>query len=360
MNPAFSIYLDLVRFFAAFCVFFHHLNARLVGKDILWWRLGSYGELAVTIFFVLSGYVISHVVATREKSLATYTISRIARLYSVIIPALILTFALDYFGQIIKPEIYSNVLAKPASWTGYISSLFFINEFQIFRFNGIQPGSNGPFWSLSFEVTYYIVAGIIIFQRRLALIVGVILLLCAGKTIIVLMPLWFMGFYLRIYQNRIIVCRYTSIATFIVSIIGLVLMPNARPYLSPDNYGLAFPWGGKPFNREIQYDYITALLFLIHLIAAINIFNQTQILLRNKRIINWLGSLTFPLYCFHYPLIFFSSAISFWPSDNPLHLLFIVFITFGVVILSTPLCDHYKILIKSKLSQMYQIRYHKK
>ena len=355
MNPAFSIYLDLVRFLAAFCVFFHHLNVKFIGKDILWWRLGQYGEIAVIIFFVLSGYVIAHVISTREKSLATYAISRIARLYSVIVPALILTFILDYFGQLSQPEIYSNALAKPPSWTGYICSLIFINEFQIFRFDGIQPGSNGPFWSLSFEVTYYLMAGILVFQRRLVLTLGVALLLCAGPTIIILMPLWFIGFYLRKYQDRLTIDRLPATILFASSLIALLLMPSVRPYLIPDNYGLMLPWGGKPFNREIQYDYVTALIFTMHLLAALNILKSTKILIRNKRIINWLGSLTFPLYCFHYPLIFFFSAISFWRSSNSPHLIFIVFATLGVVLIFTPLCDYFKFMIKNRLNRVFQI-----
>ena len=101
--PAFSLYLDLLRFTAAVAVFLDHLtptpsqpSIRATGGLA---RVGNYGELAVAIFFVLSGYVISYVTSTRETTVQSYAVSRISRLYSVVVPALVLTFAFDTLGH---------------------------------------------------------------------------------------------------------------------------------------------------------------------------------------------------------------------------------------------------------------------
>lgn len=94
MNKPTSIYLDLVRFTAAVTVFFGHVSgSRLTGG--LFWQMGPYGPEAVDVFFVLSGFVIAYVYDTREHSLTDYAVSRFARIYSVAIPALIVTFILD-------------------------------------------------------------------------------------------------------------------------------------------------------------------------------------------------------------------------------------------------------------------------
>ena len=150
-----SIYLDLVRFAASLGVFLAHLMNPIISGHVLWWRIGMYAEICVTIFFVLSGYVISFVTSERENSWKTYFISRISRLYSVVLPALILTYIFDSLGQVLDPELYTiakknAVLWKPENWVGYLSSMFFVNEFTVFNFGGTAPGTNGPFWSLSF------------------------------------------------------------------------------------------------------------------------------------------------------------------------------------------------------------------
>ena len=51
------------------------------------------------VFFVLSGFVIAYVSEQKEHTLREYSISRLARLWSVAVPALILTIALDQLGR---------------------------------------------------------------------------------------------------------------------------------------------------------------------------------------------------------------------------------------------------------------------
>jgi peptidoglycan/LPS O-acetylase OafA/YrhL len=156
---------------AAFSVFLEHVASYPFSRPTptsthpLLSFFGSYGHSAVIVFFVLSGYVIAYVVSTRERTAWAYSVNRISRLYSVVLPALALTCAFDALGQWVNPYVYASrtVLWKPASWQGYTSSLFFVNEFQAFDLNGAVPGTNAPFWSLSFEATYYIVAGLVLF-----------------------------------------------------------------------------------------------------------------------------------------------------------------------------------------------------
>ena len=71
-----SLDLDVVRFRAALAVFLEHVREHTLPNFVSFWQehpfwnshLGSYSQVAVIVFFVLSGYVIAHVLATREST----------------------------------------------------------------------------------------------------------------------------------------------------------------------------------------------------------------------------------------------------------------------------------------------------
>ena len=94
MTKALSLYLDVLRFGAAFTVFLAHYSVQRISGGFFWPSF-AYGHTAVLVFFVLSGFVIAWVTETRERGLEDYVLSRAARLYSVIIPAFIITAAVN-------------------------------------------------------------------------------------------------------------------------------------------------------------------------------------------------------------------------------------------------------------------------
>src|SRR5215472_235423 len=108
MTRSTSIYLDLVRFLAAATVFVAHANFdRLTGGIPYLSHIDlAAASDAVIVFFVLSGFVIAYVADTKEKTLREFSLSRLARLWSVVIPALFLTLILDYAGSRISPALY--------------------------------------------------------------------------------------------------------------------------------------------------------------------------------------------------------------------------------------------------------------
>ena len=60
MQRTTSVYLDLLRFLAAAVVFAGHAYPqRLTGGVPALWRFWSFGNDAVMVFFVLSGFVIA-------------------------------------------------------------------------------------------------------------------------------------------------------------------------------------------------------------------------------------------------------------------------------------------------------------
>ena len=159
MTKESSIYLDLIRFLAAFGVMLAHFSyARFSGNyfDVFFY-LGHFG---VIIFFVMSGYVISFVAHTKENDIKSYFISRFSRLYSVVIPVLILIPLFDLIGQHFNSEIYNGKTADSFYVIRLLANLSFSQEFWFFSFRYL---SDGPLWSLGYEFWYYVLFGLSLF-----------------------------------------------------------------------------------------------------------------------------------------------------------------------------------------------------
>lgn len=90
MDKTYSTLLDLSRFTAAFLVFIYH--AEYIFKDSRLSILASFGHDSVIFFFLLSGFVIGFVSESKEDTLKKYAIARLARLYSVALPSILLSF----------------------------------------------------------------------------------------------------------------------------------------------------------------------------------------------------------------------------------------------------------------------------
>ena len=189
MNRTTSLYLDTIRPIAAFVVLLSHVSYQTLSGGQLKF-MASAGVQAVDVFFVLSGFVIAHVCATREHDLRSYIVSRAARIYSVALPALILTAMVDAIGITANAATYEGPYQE-LSVGLIIRSVFFIGEqWNAHRF----PGSNGPYWSLGFEVWYYIAFGAFCFApRRWRWAATLFVLAFIGPKVALMFPAWLMG-----------------------------------------------------------------------------------------------------------------------------------------------------------------------
>jgi len=187
-----SLLLDVIRFGAALLVMISHLADPQIGGS--WLHIPFLGFFAVMLFFVLSGFVIGFVADEKEKDPGVFAASRLARLWSALIPALALTAILDAVGRSID-------LAAYGGWGHYmgwdhpvlrlLASAFFVNELWFFS---ASPLSNAPAWSLGFEAWYYVIFGMAVFTRgwKRPLLTG-LAALAAGPKILLLMPPWLFG-----------------------------------------------------------------------------------------------------------------------------------------------------------------------
>lgn len=292
MPPRFSAYLDIVRFTAALTVFLGHAAGKFWTGGFLW-PLGSYGDTCVVVFFVLSGFVIGYVSDTKEKQWQEYAVNRVARLWSVVLPALLLTFVIDYAGVRIAPELYID---RP--WFGgdmlplrYLASLFLVQDFWGM---GLTPGINQPFWSLSFEALYYVVFGVAFFARsRWKWVAIAIALVLSGPVIAALLPIWLLGFYCYRLTRHWHPPVGVSALAFLVGMGLLALSPTIHAALS-----------SVSIQGRIVERYVDALSFLLNLVGAFGLCAKGKPLpARLARSIAHIAGTTFALYLFHRPLI---------------------------------------------------------
>lgn len=309
MNRPFSVYLDLVRFIAAFLVYLYHSNQRFLIEARL--PASDYGHSSVIVFFVLSGFVIAFVTATKESELPAYAASRISRVFSVTVPAIALTVVLDAVGRQLMPEIYSGYpfdqfLARIGG------SLLLLNEVW---FVSITSFSNVPFWSICFEFWYYVAFAMIVFlPRRIGLAAALATGLVMGPKLLLLAPLWWLGVLLHRWHATQHWSPPTSLALAAGSVVGVVVfhMWGVSELCSDWLKGLI----GEEAHRELTFakffigDYLLGILVFINFASMRNLLgHHGHGLLRLERPIRMVANYTFTLYLLHQPLFLFWGAV---------------------------------------------------
>jgi peptidoglycan/LPS O-acetylase OafA/YrhL len=342
MPANFSTYLDLVRFLAAMVVFLGHASGTNWTAGFLW-QLGAYGDTCVVIFFVLSGFVIGYVSDEKERTPEAYVASRVARLWSVVIPALALTFVVDWLGVRAAPELYYGQpwFAGDYPALRYLASLLMVQE--VWDLN-LVPGVNLPFWSLSYEAFYYLFFGIIFYGRTpLKWLAVALFLVVSGPVIAMLFPVWGMG-YLA-YR----LCRSASLSVplcMALALTGLLLLAGS-PYLR------SLPWlQFGIMGEEVLGRYVEGLAFFMHLLGVYGLArSMPKLPTRFRARITTVAATTFPLYLLHRPLIqFFSYAgpddASSWQRRTV-----IIAGTLLFVGLATPAIDKLRLVVRARLSR---------
>jgi peptidoglycan/LPS O-acetylase OafA/YrhL len=152
---------DGLRALACLLVVWHHTTQRFnpenssdLIKGIHF--LGMRGEVGVSLFFVLSGCLLSlpfwnsFVNANQVPSLRFYAINRAAR----IIPAY-------WFNLIFCTVVAIWIFDQDLAWWRFISGLLFINSYHYSTF--FPAELNGPLWSIGLEVSCYLLLPIALF-----------------------------------------------------------------------------------------------------------------------------------------------------------------------------------------------------
>jgi peptidoglycan/LPS O-acetylase OafA/YrhL len=326
MAESTSLFLDCIRILAAFLVFFTHCSLQ-------WYPTSNYlvmsklGHDAVIFFFVLSGFVIAYSTLGKSRTLRSYFIARLSRLYSVVIPALFLTLILQIVGTALNPGFYSQKVSGH-EFLRYILASSFLQEIWTLS---ASPRTNTPFWSLGYEFWYYALFGVVVLIKslRLKLTIAGVLLLVIGPKVLLLLPIWAMG--VALYMGR---CRVTPIKVsqaklgFVLSLAITILIITYMPDW-PMQHGYPPLFLSSSFISDwIKGFTITATIYFFD--QAFCVISIPAKFLNNVRTV---ADHTFSLYLYHYPLIVFVNAIVTFDRSSPYQAGLVTIVILSIVFL---------------------------
>ncbi|WP_263408286.1 acyltransferase family protein [Terriglobus tenax] len=227
-----SVFLDLLRFSAAVVVAIGHFSD---GYATRWPNLEGSAADAVSVFFVLSGFVIRMITVGGRVSARQYTVDRVSRIYSVLIPSMLFSLLVTALVQAFPGHSLLEMHYTLADAAKQIFANLTLSS-QIWGMD-IPVGFNQVFWSLGYECAYYVLFGVAIFIRGWKRVVALVLLcLFYGPPILSLLPLWLLGCALyEAYQylrNRPNPIRTLTLIYAVMGVAALVLLLAAMHFRS--------------------------------------------------------------------------------------------------------------------------------
>ena len=223
-------------------------------------------------------------------------------------------------GQSIDPSLYAAVgyeggvtLQALAGCAWFLNQLWFIS---------LQPGSNGPYWSLGYEAWYYLIFAVFFFTPgRTRWLAAGLAAVIAGPKILLLMPVWLTGVFVwrqissrrpHKYPSRTI-ATLLAVTPFVLFLMAHKLMLHAqlaeltRTWLGLDGMAMI------GFSDTFLWANILGILVAIHLFGmSLLLAGQTQSSLVTGKVepaIRWLAGGSFALYLVHFPLMHFFAAV---------------------------------------------------
>ena len=145
--------LTTARFFAAFHILlFHSWAMKGLSSAPTWFQqFASVGYVAVSFFFILSGFILIYTYAGKSLDLGRFWRARLARLYPVYLVSLALTAPFFFYG-VLKMHI-------PYLWyfQGRLASTVVLVLTMLQAWVPMAAlGWNGPAWAVSVEIFFYV------------------------------------------------------------------------------------------------------------------------------------------------------------------------------------------------------------
>jgi peptidoglycan/LPS O-acetylase OafA/YrhL len=273
----------------------------------VFYLLTGLGHQAVVVFFVLSGYLVGGAVMSAQKRFRwrSYAQARLSRLWTVLLPTLVMTFMIDQIVCHLDPSLYQGGAARSwhsgpamgqydASWSTLMGNLLFLQTIVVPVF-----GSNGPLWSLANEFWYYAVFPMswlaLTGQRRIMMVPGLALL--------VLMPVemrwgflvWLMGVGVHWALRRSSHVAHVMLDSLAICLTGAALIFSK--------------WGATHGLPAYLLDSVLGLgvaVLLWRFLPRPYPFGSRPHL---RRAVEHLSDMSFSLYLSHFPVVMLIGAI---------------------------------------------------
>ena len=289
-----SAALDALRIAAALVVVVFHASSQwTTAYPATHAALGKASHAAVVLFFVISGYVIAFTTDGAQRSARHYAVARLSRLYAVLVPALLLTAAVEYLVVRSDAALTARYVHEH-SVVRYLLTALFCNEVGFFS---AGPPLNSPLWSLSYEFWYYVLFGIWHYGRgrRGAWLWLAAAGLVAGPKVLLLLPIWLLGVGAYLWAKPAWVANHSWLWTG-----GWLILASAAVVFLP---ALPVAIGAKPLFMAGQFatDWLVGALFGLAVWSLPAGSRPARPV--GGSALRTAADLSFPVYALHFPLL---------------------------------------------------------
>ncbi len=314
INKDVSIQLDSLRGLSALAVVFGHCFQVFIApiSPTLFPIFGLVAQGAVMMFFVLSGFLITKSITRNFDqqggfSISSYSIDRLNRIYPPLLFAMILVAALYILAPYFFPSgsnayqftgnfvVRNGFSVNLVDWAG---TMLFLNGFFVKNIS-----ANGPLWSLSFEVWYYVIAGLVAWKPKSGALFSIALILTLGYTnapFAFYSLVWFGGAAIALLHNHNI--RVKPYVTFAGATLLVVTLLTAAVYV------------GMAKNAQSPSEYPSNLIVLFNVISGLTFASGLYLIvfgiLQLKPLLPSSAKLSYTLYVTHFPILLVIYGIS--------------------------------------------------
>lgn len=345
--------LNTLRFIAAYFVVIHHSESMKAKNGISRFCTLSFfenGSLAVTFFFVLSGFLITYFLLKEKKrtnnvEVKKFYLKRVLRIYP-------LYYLLIVFGTVILPFLIEKFhIDYDMPYTLSESWYYFVFFFPILVTYYYGHHLLEPLWSIGVEEVFYLFwAPLFKFVKKK--ILSIFILVIGIKIILLLIPY----IYSTSTLYNILIQTY-NVESMAFGGLGAYALFNYKKNLSYSfiykpiiqyfvylilftyimfNKNISFGIWHIVFNTPIVSEIIINILFL-YLIIGLSVVKNSIINLENK-FFSYLGKISYGIYMYHTTLISVSILFinKFIKMSNPFweNIIFYCIVTIGILLVS--------------------------
>ena len=278
-----------LRAIAAVYVVLHHLSAHEIIPGHLW--IFRFGQEAVILFFLLSGYAIRKA-TQHDFDRKQFIFRRLLRIYPLFLLSLLVAYAVNHTSEFLITELLCNIaMLQDASnlKPGTICSPF---------------AGNGPLWSLSYEIFFYLIFTILgpsFLRLNYYKVLFLLLLASTLYTIFNFGPLLFIAYfgiwwsgYLLGEENEI---TYKQVMTKIMPLLLLPVIPFIVQASATD-----FPGFGRYPVLQIRHMVTASAFVLLYcVILKLNFVRETSNQVTKIAIFG--SSISYGVYILHKPIL---------------------------------------------------------
>ncbi len=351
-----SIYLDIIRSISVqLVVIGHGINYCSIGKYFKPPYFPYMQNVAVIIFFILSGFLISNSVfyqlaTNKDYSFRSYLIDRFSRIYSAFIPALIFVIVVDYFSiqtTVDSAYIYSDAFNLKT----FFGNIFMLQDYPVFGLFDIKItsfGSARPLWTLAIEWWIYLWFGYLMInilkeKKRSILSLLFFVFLCIvpafnlftgrGNALTIF---WLFGV--------LIVLGYEKYKTFTLSTYMKFLLIAIFLILGAIRVAII----------KHEYDIVFAFCLASALVIGMELCSTIDVNKNVASVIRFIANYSYTLYLIHYS-IFDYLVIHYKETTNPYFLFLLSFIISNLLSLIIGYYTETKLtkFVKSKLKAKF-------